>query len=311
MSVLVIGLANDPVVKNVLIELSRVDADVIHWTPRNLLNDCAFTVANGEIDGYLFVDEHIVPISKITGIFNRFSNLEITPEYNALAPNDPLVIHALNANERLIKLCNISPCVVMNRCMSNDANSAKVYQAQLISHYFFVPDTRVTNTFEAALEFSEKFNKVIYKSCSGERSIVTELDPADLLNKAKSLSLCPVQFQEFIDGINVRVHVVNDITFATLVSSSSIDYRYDKSAKWAATEIPPEVAIACIKMARAMDLRLAGIDLKFATDGRVVCFEVNPSPVFNVYEAATGQRISEAVGMSLLGLSVNDSVALS
>jgi glutathione synthase/RimK-type ligase-like ATP-grasp enzyme len=303
MSVLVIGLANDPVVKNVLSALSRVDADVIHWTPRNLLNDCAFTAINGEIEGYLLVDDRTVSLSEITGVFNRFSNIEITPEYNKLSPNDPVAKHAITANGRLIQFCDIASCVVMNRSTSNDANSAKAYQAQLISPYFFVPDTRIANTPEAAMEFSENREKVIFKSCSGERSIVTELDLVDLLKKTESLRLCPVQFQEFIDGTDVRVHVVDEAIFATSVFSSSTDYRYDKSAEWTATEISPEVATACVQMAHDMDLRLAGIDLKFAIDGRVVCFEVNPSPAFSVYEDATGQRISDAVTMSLLGLS--------
>ena len=48
-------------------------------------------------------------------------------------------------------------------------------------------------------------------------------------------------------------------------------------------------------LARGLGLPFAGIDLKVAPDGRVVCFEVNPSPGFSYYEANTGQPIAAAV----------------
>ena len=44
---------------------------------------------------------------------------------------------------------------------------------------------------------------------------------------------------------------------------------------------------------------VAGIDLKLAPDGRVVCLEVNPSPVFSYYELHTGQPIAAAIARLL------------
>ena len=302
MTVLVIGLSKDPVVEKVLEALGEIGAEVVHWSPRDLLNDCAFTVRDGTVEGWLLVGERLVNLDDILGIFNRFSSIEMTPEYRELAANDPLAKHALEAGARLMQWCDIASCVVMNRSSSNDANSAKAYQAQLISDYFFVPETRITNRVESALELASLYERTIFKSCSGERSIVTELSPADIEAKAEALGNCPVQFQRHIDGSDVRVHVVGEQTFATTVTSKGADYRYDRSAIWRATEIEPAIAVTAVNMSRAMDLELAGIDLRLSNDGRAYCFEVNPSPAFSVYEDATNQKISHAVALQLTGM---------
>src|SRR5262245_38888859 len=43
----------------------------------------------------------------------------------------------------------------------------------------------------------------------------------------------PVQLQAWVDGFDVRVHVVGKQAFATRVESTSVDYRYDHSAEGA------------------------------------------------------------------------------
>jgi D-alanine-D-alanine ligase-like ATP-grasp enzyme len=62
------------------------------------------------------------------------------------------------------------------------------------------------------------------------------------------------------------------------------------------------VAARCVHLATALRLPFAGIDLRFAPDGRIFCFEVNPSPGFSYYESNTGQPIAMAVAKHLAGL---------
>jgi D-alanine-D-alanine ligase-like ATP-grasp enzyme len=50
-----------------------------------------------------------------------------------------------------------------------------------------------------------------------------------------------------------------------------------------------------------LGLLVAGIDMRCCADGRWVCFEVNPSPGFSFYEAATGQPIAAAIADLLAG----------
>jgi glutathione synthase/RimK-type ligase-like ATP-grasp enzyme len=85
-----------------------------------------------------------------------------------------------------------------------------------------------------------------------------------------------------------------------------VDYRYARQqvgapAELEATDLPDDIAERCVALARGLGLAFAGIDLKFPPDGRVVCFEVNPSPGFSYYEANTGQPIARAVAEYLMG----------
>ena len=60
----------------------------------------------------------------------------------------------------------------------------------------------------------------------------------------------------------------------------------------------PDLARRCVSLAHALELPLAGIDLRITPTGRVVCFEVNPSPAFSYYESHTGQPIAAAIARS-------------
>ena len=63
--------------------------------------------------------------------------------------------------------------------------------------------------------------------------------------------------------------------------------------------MPREVEDRCRTAAVALQLPVAGIDLRRTPEGEWYCFEVNPSPAFSYYEDATGQPISAAVARLL------------
>jgi glutathione synthase/RimK-type ligase-like ATP-grasp enzyme len=50
-----------------------------------------------------------------------------------------------------------------------------------------------------------------------------------------------------------------------------------------------------VDLAQALDLPLAGIDLRQRPDGQYLCFEVNPMPAYSYYESNTGLPISLAL----------------
>jgi glutathione synthase/RimK-type ligase-like ATP-grasp enzyme len=60
-------------------------------------------------------------------------------------------------------------------------------------------------------------------------------------------------------------------------------------------DLPWETAERCVAVSEALELPLAGIDLKITPDGDVFCFEVNPCPGFSYYEANTAQPIAMAI----------------
>lgn len=136
------------------------------------------------------------------------------------------------------------------------------------------------------------------------RSIVKELDDSRSHELWKVRRL-PTQFQAFIDGVNIRVHVVGREVFATAVESEAVDYRYAQrdghGLAMSPTKLPRAVAARCRRLSEVLDLPLCGIDLKRTPDGDYYCFEVNPSPAYSFYEEHTGQPISEAIVRYLRG----------
>ena len=132
---------------------------------------------------------------------------------------------------------------------------------------------------------------MIFKSLSGVRSIVRPLERSDL-SRLELVKNCPTQFQEIVEGVDIRVHTVGREIFATEIRSSASDYRYAATFRRVTgdrdIDIPPGIADACIGLANACGLTIAGIDLRRTPDGRYYCFEVNPSPGFIFYERATG-----------------------
>jgi len=143
---------------------------------------------------------------------------------------------------------------------------------------------------------------VIYKSISSVRSIVQTLKETDL-ERLDHIRWCPTQFQSYIKGSNVRVHVVGRKTFATIVNTDATDYRYAYQVgghtNLKAFELPNALAEKCVKLSYALGLEVSGIDLKITPDNQVYCFEVNPSPAFGYYENSTGQPIALAIAQYL------------
>ena len=208
--------------------------------------------------------------------------------------------HAISVEDVLISWAQLTPAFVVNRPDAMAANGSKPYQGALIeAHGFCVPDTLITTDPVAALEFWERHGDVVYKSLSGIRSIVSRLAPEDL-DRLDDLVWCPTQFQQYIAGDDYRVHVVGDDLFACRIASAADDYRYaDASVSMRACDLPADVARRCVELATAMDLPVAGLDLRRSNDGSWYCFEVNPSPGYTYFQESTSQPIDESIAQLL------------
>jgi glutathione synthase/RimK-type ligase-like ATP-grasp enzyme len=222
------------------------------------------------------------------------------------APDDPAFVAAVEADTRLITWADLAAAGVVNRPAMMAANNSKPHQLALIARCgFAVPDTLVTTDEDAARRFRQQHGELIYKSISGVRSIVSRLTDrrcdalADIAN-------CPTQFQQYIPGVDVRVHVAGDAVFATEIHSAADDYRYASRSGagvgMAAVALPPELEDRCRAMVCGMGLQLAGIDFRRTPAGEWYCLEVNPSPGFTYFEAGTGQPIAASVADLLVVL---------
>jgi glutathione synthase/RimK-type ligase-like ATP-grasp enzyme len=125
------------------------------------------------------------------------------------------------------------------------------------------------------------------------------------LNELDKVRYLPTQFQAFVPGTNIRVHIVGSEVFATEIRSDATDYRYASrdglDVEMTPIDLPPVIAARCVSLSRVLDLPLCGIDLKCTPDGEYYCFEVNPSPAYSYYQESTGQDMATAIVKYLSG----------
>lgn len=298
---LVLGLTHEPPVAAVVRRL--VDLRLPHLlVDQRLLAAGAVSTwwQDGASGGVIDVEGATIPLEEVTGVYTRLTTWAELP---GVGQSPEALRRTADLHYALEAWMESTPACIINRTSANDTNNSKPYQALVIRDHFDIAATLVTNDPDQVLAFREEFGQIIYKSISGERSIVTRFADEDV-ERLGHLAHGPAQFQEHVSGVDVRVHVVGNEVFATRVESDAIDYRYDHATgggSMTACELPERVAGECIALTHRLGLELSGIDLRLADDGRVVCFEVNPSPAFSVYEAATGQPIAAAIARRLCG----------
>jgi hypothetical protein len=300
--VLLFGIPSEPPLELARRALERRRAPCVVLNQREFLSATAgLELHDGVLTGVLEVDKTSIELEAFGGVYARAMDHSLLPELSGLPPDGPEAEHARRLHRVLWTWCDLCRARVVNRLASMGSNSSKPFQLQLIGEHFAVPETLVTNDPDALAAFADAHGRVVYKSTSGTRSIVTELSAADA-ERLGDLRACPVQFQQRVDGVDVRVHTIADGSlFATLVTSDAADYRYGGDATMTATEVDDDVAERCLALAEALGLDFAGIDLRLSPAGETYCFEVNPSPAYSAYEEATGQPIADALAAYLAG----------
>ena len=300
--ILLWGLAGDRPVASVRNELARMERTAVLIDQRAVL----------ETSVELSVDETVACLVEWNGL--RVDLEKVTAAY--LRPYDPLGVpavasagqhsnaarHAVAVYEALRVWSEMTPALVVNRLSAMGSNSSKPYQMELIrAAGFAVPETLITTDPAAAAAFCDRLGDVVYKSVSGVRSIVSRVTP-EKRAQLDTVAACPTQFQQFVSGVDYRVHVVGDDAYVCELVSEADDYRYVERQGAAVTrrqvDLPAECLDRCRALAAALDLPVAGIDLRRTPDGRWFCFEVNPSPAFSWFDAPDG-RIAKGVAALL------------
>jgi glutathione synthase/RimK-type ligase-like ATP-grasp enzyme len=252
-------------------------------------------------EGWIRVGEDVCDLETVSAIYVRCRDARsLTP---ALDHTDAALRHAVELDDLVATWLSLTGARVVNSFAAMASNGSKPYQLSLIAKAgFAVPDTLLSTDADAVKEFWERHGEIIYKSTSGIRSIVSRLKIEDMY-RLQEIRWCPTQFQQHIAGRDYRVHVVEDEVFATEILSEADDYRYGERQGFEVElrpySLPDDCAARCRALAASLDLPVAGIDLRRTPDGEWYCFEVNPSPAFSYYEAATHQPISEAIAALL------------
>jgi hypothetical protein len=304
--ILLCGIPSETPLRMVADCLTAVGAEFVMLNQRRVADcDLEFEVVNGLISGVLRIEDRIYALELFQSVYSRMMDDRCLPELDGEPDDSPRRLHCHSFHEALMRWMEIAPQLVINRIGAMSTNMSKPYQAQLIQeHGFLIPDTLITNDPELVREFHARHGKIIYKSISAARSIVEVLNESDF-DRIRKICWCPTQFQAFIEGTNLRVHVAGHHVFATAVSTEAVDYRYaaqqaGKSAELREVTLSSELSERCLNLSQGLGLPFSGIDLKITPKDEVFCFEVNPSPAFSYYESNTGQPISVAVAQCLI-----------
>ena len=301
------GIPSEPSLGLVIEQLRLLGAPHVVFNQRRFAGTAIeFAVRDGHVDGWMQLEGRHYRLADFSAVYTRLMDHRHLPEVERELPGSPQRLYCQALHTTIMRWYEIAPALVLNRYEEIGSNYSKPYQAQLILEQgFAVPETLITNDPELVREFQEKHHRVIFKSISAVRSIVQTLGEEDLA-RLNAIRSCPTQFQEFVDGTNVRVHTVgSNQAFAVAITTSATDYRYahlqGEQEQLEAVEIDDELAERCLRLSTALGLEFAGIDLKITPEGRAYCLEVNACPAYSYYEFHTEQPIARAVAGYLAG----------
>lgn len=299
--ILICGLQDDPPIALLIRALKKLGSSFLVLDQDQFENrvHCHWQLGEHGLSGQITVGEKSIELTQIKAVYSRFMPVDRLP---CVMKGQAGTGHIRSVTNALVDLFDILPARIVNPRRAMMSNNSKPYQALLIRDAgFAVPETIITNQFERVLAFQQSHAELVYKSASAVRSIVKILGPQETL-RLTQVSYLPTQFQNRIEGFNVRVHVVGNEVFACKIVTGATDYRYAALDKEQVTftsyELTDDLRERCLALAERCGMSFVGIDLIVGEKG-VVCLEVNPSPAYSYYESATDAPISYALARHL------------
>lgn len=172
------------------------------------------------------------------------------------------------------------------------------------------PETMVTNSWKELRAFASG-RPIAFKALNGHyetedepaRTVFTRRLTTDDLDELQGRSLpYPGVAQAFIDKAREwRVTVVGEQVFAAAIyshGSARMDWRREQHTdrvRFAAEELPSDVARQCCALTTRLGLRYAAIDLIEQADGTFVFLEANPNGQYLWLEEELGLPVSAAI----------------
>lgn len=173
-----------------------------------------------------------------------------------------------------------------------DNGCKPLHEAMLLRAGFNVPRSLTSADPVKLLAFAAA-RPVVVKTISGTRADCRRVAAADLADFHPEQG--PIHLQEEVEGLDVRVHVIEAQTFSVAVRSAAVDYRIAEHAEYFPFQLPSDFAEAIVSATRASGLSFAGWDFKLAKDGTFHALEVNPMPGYHLYDTTLNGAITRAL----------------
>ncbi len=217
---------------------------------------------------------------------------------------------ATEAREVFGGLWGLLDAVWVNDPHRDDLAHRKAYQLRVAESVGLeVPETVITNAPEAAREFigSQNSHGAVFKAFNGTPQAwrETRLVKQAELERLDLVRLAPVIFQEYIDGVDLRITVIGDKIFPAEIDLNggdySVDFRmnYDRIRIRPAT-LPPAIEEGIHGLMQKLGLIYGAIDFRRKANGDHVFLEINPAGQWLFIEDQTGQPITQTLADTLM-----------
>jgi glutathione synthase/RimK-type ligase-like ATP-grasp enzyme len=203
-------------------------------------------------------------------------------------------------------------CPWVNPRAADDTGHHKPWQWSMAQRVGLrVPRTLVTNRPDDARRFVAEvgLGRTVFKAflASLDAWRETRLVSAEDIDRIDLVRLAPVIFQEYVDGVDLRITIVGDSIFPCAIDARRTSYPFDMrmvvgEATVEPTELPADVRRKLFSLMRRLGLRYGAVDMRRTESGEHYFLEVNPAGQWHFVEHRTGLPISEAIADELARL---------
>jgi glutathione synthase/RimK-type ligase-like ATP-grasp enzyme len=196
-------------------------------------------------------------------------------------------------------------CTWVNPRCADESAHRKPFQWEVANRVGMnLPRTLVTNEPEAARSFIEQVGvrKTVFKAflAATEEWRETRLVERSDLSRLDSVRYAPVIFQEYVNGVDLRITVVGDRLYSAEIDARQTSYPFDMrmvigEADVRPIDLPLAVQDSILRLMSKLGLVYGAIDMRRTADGKFMFLEVNPAGQWLFVEQRTGLPISQAM----------------
>ncbi|WP_049921661.1 ATP-grasp domain-containing protein [Halopiger djelfimassiliensis] len=304
MGVLLLGPGSDPQLTAVENELEQRSVETTVWDADEWPDDGSLTVRQDGATTRLAVGDTAVDPSSIHTVYLRnFALNPRLPDYRDRLEERPFaLINQLREYQAVVEsmLAHLADRGVrlVNPLDTLDIHRQKPWQLSVLGGAGIpIPNTLTTTDPDAVRAFADRVDEVVYKPVGGGgyASLLTDDDLTD--DRLELLSNSPVQFQERIEGEDIRLFVVGgEVVAAARIVSDELDYRTEDHdvERIDPASLETDLERAAVETAAALDLSFAGVDIVAGAD-RFCVLEANPSPMFAAFDDLAGTDVAGAL----------------
>ena len=204
------------------------------------------------------------------------------------------------------------PCTWINPREADSIAHHKPYQWAVAQQVGLqVPRTLVTNNPAQARQFITQIapGAVVFKAflASTQDWRETRLVEASDIKQLELVKYAPVIFQEYIDGVDLRITVIGDAFFAAEIDARQTRYPVDMrmvvgEALVQPVTLSPDLQARLLALQRRLNLTYGAIDMRRTPAGDYYFLEVNPAGQWAFVEERTQLPITKAMADLLASL---------